>query len=219
MVSTVYSTDLGLLFWDTFVRQIAISENREHIAISNAQNLYVKKLDSDRHFSILLTADADLIEKTCNLESAGLSSPFIAFAPGGDYLACINEIHIADSAQASGWRFHIALDADPREFACSAFAPDGNTLATGMRDGRICFWDVATGKQVDTWRVGETVNELAFSPDATRLASSVNHSIVIWDISKRMRERSLDRHTSVVTSIAFSRGTADVSFGEPAAES
>jgi RNA polymerase sigma factor (sigma-70 family) len=63
-----------------------------------------------------------------------------------------------------------------------AFAPDGKTLAGGLRD-TIYLWDAATGKELRRW-VGDRrmVTSLAFAGDGKTLASSgLDSTIRLWD--------------------------------------
>lgn len=54
----------------------------------------------------------------------------------------------------------------------TAFASDGNTLATCTRQGEIKLWEVASLKERRTLTLASTVLDLAFLPDSRTLATS-----------------------------------------------
>jgi WD40 repeat protein len=59
---------------------------------------------------------------------------------------------------------------DGRTSAAISFMPDGRTLVTGGTNGRVTFWDVATGRVTRTLRFAKQVWSVAVSPDAKLLA-------------------------------------------------
>jgi WD40 repeat protein len=67
-----------------------------------------------------------------------------------------------------------------------AFSPDGKALASGTADGRVKFWDVASGQMRTTLRgLGGPVSAVAFSPDGKTLASGIgpNGDVWLWDVA------------------------------------
>ncbi len=117
------------------------------------------------------------------------------------------------------------------------FSPGGQTLVTGGLDGRIAWWDIATGEVTKSTfmerpsrdrgeKLGDArVHGLAFSLDGRFLAASMGSwsrggkwgELRIFDSdSKEIQLTLLRKHPHVVTSVAFSSdgkllaaGTAD----------
>ena len=89
-----------------------------------------------------------------------------------------------------------------------AFSKDGRLLATGSSDQSIKVWDVATGRNVFTFRGHEDgVCPVVFSPDGTRLASgSADQTIKIWDL--KPAEPQLIPNTEEDTAVGRNLGFA-----------
>jgi WD40 repeat protein len=70
-----------------------------------------------------------------------------------------------------------------------AFSPDGQTLASGGRDGTIRLWEMATGKERLRIQGPATMfRSVAFSPDGKLLASGhSNSTILIWDVAALLK--------------------------------
>jgi WD40 repeat protein len=71
----------------------------------------------------------------------------------------------------------LAGEQEPRVFKWAeqcrtepVFSPDEKLIAIGSLH-HVCVWEVATGKQLYTWKITDsTINGLAFSPDSKSLA-------------------------------------------------
>ncbi|MEM8638857.1 MAG: NB-ARC domain-containing protein [Cyanobacteria bacterium P01_G01_bin.54] len=87
-----------------------------------------------------------------------------------------------------------------------AFSPDGETLAAGLADGRLCLWRVADGEQMLTF-YGHTdwPWAIAFSPDGGLLASaSQDRTVRLWDVATGEGLQVFEGHTDWVKAVAFS---------------
>jgi WD40 repeat protein/predicted Ser/Thr protein kinase len=89
----------------------------------------------------------------------------------------------------------------------AAFAPNGNTIATGGSDERVVLWDIKKRVPIRVFE-GEVINvvsTLAFAPDGqTLFASSWDQNIRFWDLRKQSATLTLQGHSTGVNSLAIS---------------
>jgi predicted NACHT family NTPase len=87
-----------------------------------------------------------------------------------------------------------------------AFSPDNTLLATGDSNGRICLWEVTSGKELFSCK-GHTnwVRSVTFSYDGQILASSSDDkTIKLWHPNTGECLKTLLGHTDIVRSVSFS---------------
>lgn len=68
----------------------------------------------------------------------------------------------------------------PREARAVAAAADGSALAAATTDRAVSIWDLPAGKRRRTLKLGAPVQDIAFSPDGTRLATLAT-ALQLWD--------------------------------------
>jgi WD40 repeat protein/serine/threonine protein kinase len=92
------------------------------------------------------------------------------------------------------------------------FSPDGRWLASASQDASVRIWDVHTGQQRHALPHSQSVNDVAFSLDGTRLASAegnfyglTNGEVKVWDVHDGQLLLTLPGHVTGSFSVTFSR--------------
>ena len=125
----------------------------------------------------------------------------IAFSSDGTMLATGGHVNLYDMMT----RRRIATLSHSSEAVSVAFSPDGSTLASAARNGKIKLWDIATQTEVTTLEGHKSrVHSIAFSPDGTTLASgSFDDTVKLWDVATRTEIATLEGQGDIY-SVAFS---------------
>lgn len=92
-----------------------------------------------------------------------------------------------------------------KDVSAVALAPDGKTLAVGLKDGAVQLLDVATGKErFKQTRHLESVQSLAFSSDGKLLATDSASGNVILFETDTGKLHSYFKSSELISSLAFS---------------
>ena len=121
---------------------------------------------------------------------------------------------------AAGWTVDPPLTGSRDGVESVAFSPEGNTLATGSRDGTILLWNVNAKNPVGEPLTGlvsgpDSFIYVAFSPDGNTIASAgSDKKIRLWDAHTKMSlGESMTGHTGEILSVAFSPDSKTLATG------
>jgi WD40 repeat protein len=135
------------------------------------------------------------------------SADDLEFSPDGDLLAAalsvggVRVIDVAGEGEALG----LGSGFDNR----IAFSPDGETVATGNRDGVVWIWNVADGEPVAEFEPpgNEWLIALAYTPDGAVVASGHwDGNVYLWDAADGTLLQTLENPYSYgyASQLAFS---------------
>jgi WD40 repeat protein len=89
----------------------------------------------------------------------------------------------------------------------ASFSPNSKVLATGLSDGTVHFWYLATGRDSEMRGYGSKVNLTSWSSNSRYFATCSSAEIVVWDFSGKGPERSkplqLSGHTERIDCLSF----------------
>ena len=150
---------------------------------------------------------------------------FVLITPDGKTLVSVDNrgiIHLWETYT----RTHIRQIKNTRSKQSIAISPDGQTLATGDSNISINLWDMNTDEhklKIDSYQVAKShIFSLAFSPTVFTLASGTgpsgtgrNCNINLFDSVTGEYIKSLEGHTFIVSSLAYSPNGSKLVSGSP----
>ncbi len=132
----------------------------------------------------------------------------LSFAPSGKFLALSDELE-TDVALVDlrGAEPLVKNLRHPKSVADVAMSPDGRVLATACSDGRVRFWDPATGTPIlKAILVGDRAEKLVFSSDGRFVAIGGPGMRAQWWSVERAEPVGLPFHAaSLITAMVLSR--------------
>jgi WD40 repeat protein len=210
-----------------FVLQLVLSSDGRHFAASVDRQGHISRDIGGEHQS-LFVGDVATGKVLYRFDDNRLGFRCVQFTADGKLLSAVKGggwlRRRDDSAPAVIWSV-----ADGKEVQTidkvSAFglAPDGKTAAVGRSDGTITTYQIATGKEITSWKAHEgPVSVVEFSPDGKTLASSlgvdeerkrkkekesdakVDYSVRLWDPTTQKELRSLPDQGRPTEELVFS---------------
>ncbi len=98
----------------------------------------------------------------------------------------------------------LVFRADPQAVNGVAFAPDGFSLASAGRSGRVSLWNSSAGSETLSLPAPGNVKTVAFSPTSRFLAASGAGEVRLWNLDDPEHPLAFRGHTGGVFGLAFS---------------
>ena len=97
------------------------------------------------------------------------------------------------------------LHRDTRDLEAIAFTSDNSKFITASRDDHARVFDIASGKELVSWKHDDNIDSLATSPDGRFIASgSADHRVIIYDLETKTFPTKVFQHDGNVLTLVFS---------------
>ena len=203
--------DRGSTVWDSasgktlVTRQLPIARSQPVAVSTDGSHIAIEHLDRSMY---VLAWDAVVGMQRKNLQGEAAMSPAI-FSQDGKRIAAFghNSIRVWDAISGKELaHLLVAMQQSLSEVRMGAFSPDGRRIAAAKRDNAASVWDLATGREQQTFR-GHTdpVRAVAFSPDGKLIVTgSTDQTAKIWEVATGRCLLTLKGHNNEIQCVAFS---------------
>lgn len=87
-----------------------------------------------------------------------------------------------------------------------AFAPDGNSIASGGYDKSIRIWNVYSGELIQKIETDNAINSISYMPNNRQIITGTRGNIAqLWNIESSKEECRFEGHIGAITSVVVSR--------------
>ena len=211
------SWDRTVKLWDVGTRELAgtLEGHRGGVtSVSFAPDGATLASAGGRNDATVSLWDVDTREPIGTLEGHTYSVLSVAFSPpdgallasGGGYEDKTVKLWDVGTQEPVG-----TLEGHEYEVSAVAFSPDGNILASVSRDSTR-LWSVTTREPIAHLE-GAGGESVAFSPDGKSLVSGSWGGVTLWDLETKSTTTTLQGHTGLVHSVAFTRDGATLASG------
>ncbi len=158
--------------WSVFrmdpVRSIDVSPDGRHLLVqTQSGSVQLWNLATQRMLAVL------------SHPGSALTFGCTAFSPSGEHMLS------AGTGKIRIWKFNgtrekLVLAGHSQAVHCVEFHPRASVLASGSHDGTITFWDSLSGKPLKSLELGEQIQAIAYSPDASLFAAVTAEALRVW---------------------------------------
>jgi WD40 repeat protein/serine/threonine protein kinase len=169
----------------------------------------------------LLASSAGNVVKIWDRATGTLQSTFtlrckrpvrIAFAADGKILAAVgvDRTYVKQENDAVHWDLHAQKELGARpEFSvpvsCADVSPDGRTLALGLNEAAVQFWNLEDNRAGPRWQTkSDAIVSIAYSPDGKSVAMGSNGQLLVRDLAGGEERAVHKEHRNWIHSLAFS---------------
>jgi WD40 repeat protein len=148
--------------------------------------------------------DAETGQRLGGCPAPSADADTLGFAPDGRRLAYGGEGNVT----ICDWEKQAVTQTFGKDGSVKAvsFSADGRQLITGNGSGDVRIWDIASGRNLRTFKGnGRSADAVAFSPDARRAFSGTDDNRVhIWNLATGREEQNLRMLIGPVSAMAIS---------------
>jgi WD40 repeat protein len=154
---------------------------------------------------VLRIWDVDSGEMVFEREGHTESIVSVAWSPAGRVIATGSYDHTARIWDADSGTWERTLRGHSDRIQSVAWSPDGRILATSASDNTVRLYEASSGALDPMFQKEQyPVGSIAWSPRSEFAWGSANGTIRIWDMKTKTLRWTLEGHTNIVLSMAWS---------------